>query len=383
MISRADNSALAEWWRTLDKVMLGAVLTLVLAGFLISFAASPSVAERVGHDSFYFIKRHGVYMIAAVILLIVSSTASPARVRQSALFLLLISMVLTAATLFVGGESKGATRWLRFFGFSIQPSEFLKPAFVITCAWLFAENDRRPDIPGNLFAVILVAAVCALLLVQPDFGQTVLVGLIWGTMFFIAGVPWLWIIAIAIVAMGVISAAYVTLPHVAGRFDRFFTGEGDNFQVETAMEAILNGGWLGQGPGEGTVKRILPDGHADFPFAVVTEEFGIIAAIALMFLVLFIVLRGLRAAARQPDAFARLAISGLVMIYGFQSMIHFGVNLSLLPPKGMTLPFISYGGSSLMASALTMGFVLALTRQRPELRHRKITGFSVAKLRET
>ena len=378
MISRADNSALTEWWRTIDKTLLGAVLILMLSGMLLSFAASPPVAERIGYDSFHFIKRHAFFLIPALGMLIATSFLTPTWVRRAALALFALSVVMLLATLFLGMEAKGSRRWLVIAGFTIQPSEFIKPAFVVITAWLFAENARRPDIPGNLFSIILVGIVCALLIAQPDFGQTILVAFVWGAMFFLAGMSWIWIILLGVIGLGGITAAYLFFPHVAGRMDRFITGEGDNFQVDTGLQAIVHGGWFGQGPGEGSVKRILPDGHSDFPFAVAAEEFGIIVAIGLVLVFGFIVIRTLRHALRSQDAYERLAIAGLVILFAMQSMIHLSVNLKLIPAKGMTLPFISYGGSSLIASAITMGFIIALTRQRPEMRRRKNVGFGVS-----
>ena len=377
MISRADNSALTEWWRTIDKTLLGAVLILMFSGMLLSFAASPPVAERIGYDSFHFIKRHAFFLVPALGMLIATSFFTPTWVRRAALALFALSVVMLLATLFLGMEAKGSRRWLVIAGFTIQPSEFIKPAFVVITAWLFAENARRPDIPGNLFSIILVGIVCALLIAQPDFGQTILVAFVWGAMFFLAGMSWVWIILLGVIGLGGITAAYLFFPHVAGRMDRFITGEGDNFQVDTGLQAIVHGGWFGQGPGEGSVKNILPDGHSDFPFAVAAEEFGIILAIGLVLVFGFIVVRTLRHALRAQDAYERLAIAGLVILFAMQSMIHLSVNLKLIPAKGMTLPFISYGGSSLIASAITMGFIIALTRQRPEMRRRRNVGFGV------
>ena len=272
------------------------------------------------------------------------------------------------AALFFGVEIKGARRWMDFGPLSIQPSEFMKPAFVIICAWLFAEKTRRPDIPGNLFALILLIVVVALLVAQPDLGQTTLVAAAWGGLFFMAGMPWLWIAVLGGAAVGGGFTAYTVFPHVASRINRFITGEGDTFQTDTAREAIMHGGWLGQGPGEGTIKRMLPDSHTDFAFSVLAEEFGVISCMALAAIFAFIVIRGLQVANAQRDTFNRLAISGLVLLFGLQSIINMAVNLQLMPAKGMTLPFISYGGSSMMAVAVSAGFVLALTRKRPENR---------------
>lgn len=377
MVSRADRSALAEWWRTVDRPMLGAVLFLMLCGMLLSFAASPAVAERIGADEFHFVKRHALFLIPALGILLVCSFLTPRQVRRVSLLIFGVSIVLMIATLFVGAEVKGSRRWLEIAGFTIQPSELMKPGFVVITAWLFAENSRRPDIPGNLFSIILFAIVAALLVAQPDFGQTLLIAVVWGALFFMAGMPWIWITALGFIGFGGMVSAYYFFPHVAGRIDRFVTGEGDNFQVETAREAIIHGGWLGQGPGEGTVKKIIPDSHADFPLAVAAEEFGILACLLLVSIFAFIVVRGLQHALAEKDAYVRHAASGLLVLFAFQSMINMMVNLQLMPAKGMTLPFISYGGSSLVSMALVMGFVLALCRQRPESRRAAPYGFTM------
>ena len=365
--SRADRGAVSDWWWTIDRWFLAAFFMLCGLGVILSFAASPAVAERIGLDEFHFVKRQIVFMIPAVIAMVGISFLTPRQVRRVAILMLIVSLVAMAATLFIGAEVKGSRRWLSIIGMSVQPSEFLKPAFVIVCAFLFAEHARQPQIPGNLFAILLMGVVAALLVAQPDLGQTMLITATWGTMFFMAGMAWGWIIALGSIAAVGAGAAYLVFPHVAGRIDRFLTGEGDTFQVDTGREAIVRGGWLGQGPGEGTVKRILPDSHTDFVFSVAAEEFGIIVCFVIVALFAFIVLRGLMFAMRERDDFTRLSVAGLVVLFGFQSMINIGVNLQLLPAKGMTLPFISYGGSSLLAMAISVGMLLALTRRRPDM----------------
>jgi len=369
MVSRTDRSAFAEWWWTVDKYLLVALLTLMLGGVVLSLAGSPPVAERLGLDSFHFFERHVFFFVPAVGVLIATSFLSPKQARRVALGVLIVALVLMLATLFVGVEVKGARRWITILGLSLQPSEFMKPAFVVVVAWLFAENARRPDIPCNLFALILLAIAAALLIAEPDFGQTMLVATAWGALFFMAGVPWVWIAGLGLTAIVGIFAAYMGLSHVAGRIDRFLSPQsGDTFQIDRALESILRGGWLGQGPGEGTVKRILPDAHTDFIFAVAAEEFGIILCIGLVLLFAIVVFRGLANSLRTEDAFSRLASAGLVVLFGVQSVINISVNLRLLPQKGMTLPFISYGGSSMIAVAFGMGLLLALSRRRPEPR---------------
>ncbi len=368
MVSRVDRGPVANWWWTIDRFFLAACLALMGLGVLLSFAASPAVAERIGLDSYHFVTRQIVFMVPGVVVMIAVSFLTPREIRRFALILLAVAMVMMVGALFFGMEVKGARRWVNIVGISIQPSEFMKPAFVVVCAWLFSERERGGDMPGNLLAMMLFATVAGLLVLQPDLGQTMLTATTWGAMFFLAGLPIIWIVALGGLAVGGAFSAYVIFPHVAGRVNRFLTGQGDTFQVDAGREAILRGGWFGQGPGEGTIKRIIPDSHTDFIFSVAAEEYGIILCLIIMLLFAFIVVRGLSIALKERDPFTRLAVSGIVILFGFQSIINMAVNLHLMPAKGMTLPFISYGGSSLVAIAITMGILLALTRRRPEAR---------------
>jgi cell division protein FtsW len=378
MVSRADRGALADWFWTIDRFFLATFVLLMGLGFMLSFAASPPVAERIGLPSFHFVERHAVFLLPSLAVMIGLSFLTPRQVRRTAIIILVISISMMVLALFFGVEIKGARRWFSLGPLSIQPSEFLKPSFVVVCAWLFAEHARQPEIPGNLFAMILFGIVVALLVAQPDLGQTILTSAVWGSMFFMAGMPWLWIVLLGGMGVGGLFAAYHIFPHVAGRIDRFMTGEGDTFQVDTAREAIIRGNWFGQGPGEGIVKRILPDSHTDFIFSVAAEEFGIIFCMVLVAIFAFIVIRGLSHAYRERNDFNRFAVAGLVLQIGIQSMINIGVNLELMPAKGMTLPLISYGGSSMIAICVTAGFILALTRHRPEKRAQERSLFRVS-----
>jgi len=368
MVSRAERGPLADWFWTIDRFFLAMFVFLMGIGFMLSFAASPAVAERIGLEPFHFVKRHAAFMIPSLMVMIGLSFLTPRQVRRTAILLLIVAIAMMLLALFFGVEVKGSRRWVTLAGISIQPSEFMKPAFVVVCAWLFAEHARQPEIPGNLFAIILFGMVAALLVAQPDLGQTILTTAVWGGMFFMAGMPWLWIIVLGVGGAGGLVSAYYVFPHVAGRIDKFMTGEGDTFQIDTAREAIIRGDWFGQGPGEGIVKRIIPDAHTDFIFSVAAEEFGIIFCIALVALFTALVLRGLSHAYKEKNDFNRFAVAGLVLQMGIQSIINIGVNLELLPAKGMTLPLISYGGSSMVAICVTAGFILALTRHRPEKR---------------
>lgn len=366
MVSRADRSAFAEWWWTVDKPLLTGLVALLVGGVVLSLGASPSVAERLGYESNHFIVRHLLFFVPTVALMIGVSFITPRMARRLSMILVVGMIGLMLMTLVIGVEVNGSRRWIDVAGFSLQPSEFLKPAFIVMCAWLFTESGRNREVPGNLLAVLLLVVVVVLLVAQPDFGQTILVTVSWGAVFFLAGMPWSWIVIIAGTASLGVFAAYSSIPHVAGRIDRFLDpGAGDTYQIDTALQAFVNGGWFGVGPGEGTVKRILPDAHTDFIFAVAAEEFGLIFCVVLVALFGFVVVRGLLRSLRCEDAFARVAASGLMILFGVQSVINMAVNLNLMPSKGMTLPFISYGGSSMLAIAIGMGLVLALTRRRP------------------
>lgn len=366
MVSRTQRTPFAQWWWTVDRLTLAAIFALMLAGVILLLAASSPVATKLGLDPFHFVNRQILYLLPAIAIMLGTSFLSPRQIRRLALVVFAVSTVLLAATLVAGTEIKGARRWIVLLGVNIQPSEFVKPAFVILIAWLFAESSRRPEMPANSMALILLGLVGSLLVLQPDFGQTMLIAMVWGALFFIAGMRIIWVLGLGGAAIVGLSAAYFTVPHVARRFKRFFDpSSGDTFQIDSAVESFVRGGWFGRGPGEGVVKRILPDSHADFIFAVAAEEFGVVLCIVLVLLFAFVVTRTLARAMANEDPFARFAATGLAVLFGAQAAINMAVNLHLIPAKGMTLPFISYGGSSLLSLAYGMGMLLALTRESP------------------
>jgi cell division protein FtsW len=366
MISRAQRTPFGEWWWTVDKLTLAATGALMLAGVVLSLAASPPVAGRLGLEPFFFVNRHIFYLLVSIPIMIGVSFLTPRQIRRLAIVIFAVSLVLVALTPEFGPEIKGARRWLVIFGMNIQPSEFLKPAFVILIAWLFGESARRADMPANALSLALLLGVVALLVMQPDFGQTMLVALVWSALFFTAGMRLVWVAGIAGIAGAGLTVAYFMVPHVTRRIQHFLNpGQGDSFNIDIATESFMRGGWFGRGPGEGTVKRILPESHTDFVFAVAGEEFGVALCLALVALFAFIVIRSLVRAMRNEDLFARFAAAGLAILFGAQSAINVAVNLRLIPAKGMTLPFISYGGSSMISLAYAMGMLLALTREQP------------------
>ncbi len=368
MVSRAERTEFNEWWWTVDRLLLFSFLALMLLGILFGLAASPPVAGRLGLSTFHFVNRQAFFLVIAIAVMVGVSFMPLRLVRRLSLLVFAVALVLVIGTLFFGAEVKGARRWISLAGISIQPSEFLKPAFVVLAAWAFSEKANRTDMPGTLMAVMLLPMVVVPLILQPDFGQTMLVSAVWCGLFFIAGLHILWVIGLGGAGVVGLFLAYQFLPHVTSRIDKFLNkgnGGASEFQAEMARESLLSGGLFGKGPGEGTVKRSLPDSHTDYIFAVVGEEFGLIVCFLVVALFATIVLRGLIIAFRSEEPFTRFTAAGLSMLFGFQASINMAVNLDLIPPKGMTLPFISYGGSSLISLALTTGFLLAVTRKRP------------------
>ena len=365
IFARSDTSILGRWWWTVDRWTLTAVCALIAFGIIMALAASPSVAERVGFDYFYFARRQLIYLPIALAFMLGASLLSPAGVLRAATLFLAIFTLLVIATFLFGTEIKGARRWITLGPLSAQPSEFLKPAFAVFAAWLFAAARNGSLTHGNLISIAAYGFLVALLLMQPDVGMAVVISAVWACQFFLAGLPLYWAALLGVLGIGGLIVAYLILPHVASRIDRFLDpSSGDSYQVDRSLEAFLNGGWFGRGPGEGTVKEVLPDAHSDFVFAVAGEEFGLFVCLVIVCLFAFVVLRGFAKALQETDLFVLLATSGLIVQFGLQALINMGSTLRLMPTKGMTLPFVSYGGSSLIAMGLCIGFLLALTRRR-------------------
>ena len=378
---RTDKSVFGRWWWTVDRWMLMAIFSVAAIGALLTLAASPAIAERRDLDTFYFVKRQFVFLPMSMIVMILVSLMSPKGIRRLAFGCACAALTGMIFTLLIGEQIKGASRWIHFLGLSVQPSEFIKPAFAVIAAWLFAQTRVISEFPGNKIATALFILIVGLLLFQPDVGMACVVAAIWGIEFFLAGLPLILVVGIAFMFMGGIVGAYFTFDHVQVRINRFFDPTaGEGYQVTRSLEAFRNGGLFGRGPGEGRVKEDLPDAHADFIFAVAGEEFGVIACLVLLGLFAFIVLRGFSKALREQDLFIMLASAGLIVQFGIQAIINISSTLNMIPPKGMTLPFVSYGGSSALALGIGMGMLLALTRRRPvgfsskRMRSRKISG---------
>ncbi|MCB1509445.1 MAG: cell division protein FtsW [Hyphomicrobiaceae bacterium] len=359
-------------------MLLTCIFVLVLLGVVISLAASPSVALAKDLPAFHFVNRHVIFATGGVIGMLAVSLLSPRGVRRLALGVFAVALVLLVV-IAIGGESiNGAKRWIRLLGFSFQPSEVAKPAFVVLAAWAFAEMQRRRDVPALPMAIALYVTLAALLVIQPDVGQTLLVTLVWGALFLLAGLPLPWAGAFAGLLSTGLALAYVSLTYVRGRIDAFLAGAySETSQMGRAYHSFVQGGFFGRGPGEGTIKTILPDAHTDFIFAVIAEEYGVIACLGLVCLFGVIVFRAFVRGLAVEELDVRYGIIGLSLLVGLQALINMGVNVGLLPAKGMTLPMISAGGSSMIGMSLTLGMLLALTRARPELgRYRRRVGTS-------
>ena len=365
MFARIDQRPVARWWWTVDRWTLGALLLLLGFGAVMSMAASPAVAERLGYAPLHFAERQLAVMPFALAIMFGVSLLPPRTVRRVAFVGFAIAFALLALTFVIGTEIKGARRWINLPGVSIQPSEFVKPTFAIVAAWLFAEQKDRPGFPGNVISIALFLPLIAMLIKQPDLGMAVVVAAVWFAQFFMAGLRLYWAAAGAIAGFTGLAGAYLWLPHVTSRINRFLDpAAGDHYQVNRSLEAFANGGLWGRGPGEGTIKDVLPDAHADFVFAVAGEEFGLLVCLAIVVVFAFIVLRGLSRLLQEGNLFVLLAATGLLIQFGLQAAINMASTVHLIPTKGMTLPFLSYGGSSMLALAFGMGMMLALTRRR-------------------
>ena len=373
MLSRADNSTLGRWWWTIDRWTLGAVGTLIGVGYIMMLAASPAVAERIGQSRDIFILKQVVFLALAGVVVVGVSLLSPREIRRLALAGCCVALLLTAFTMVSGVEIKGARRWISIPGMTLQPSEFLKPCFAVVAAWLISEGRRAARSNrtilgmswGTPAAIGIFLVIAFLLKSQPDIGMLAVVTTVFFVQLYVAGLP-IVLVGLGMIGLGGAAAgAYLLFPHVQARVEKYLHPTLESaYQPTLALEAFGNGGLLGRGPGEGRVKNQLPDAHADFVYAVAGEEFGLIVCLLILGIFAFIVLRGILRLLHEQDLFVTLACTGLVAGFGLQAFVNMASSLALIPTKGMTLPFISYGGSSVIAVALGMGMLLALTRRR-------------------
>lgn len=370
LFSREDQSSISAWWWTVDRAMLAAIFVLMGFGIMLISTASPPVAEHLGLGPYHFFWRHIILLGPSVVVMIVISMLSEQQIWRMGVVLFGCCIAALILVLLTGNEIKGAQRWIHLGGFSLQPSEFMKPAFAVLAAKFMAlemqgQSDTGTNFPGHAISAGLYGTVLVLLLLQPDLGMSVIVTAIWAAQIFLAGFPFMILMVLGVLAVGGLLGAYYGLAHVKSRVDRFWDpASGDNYQVEKSLEAFQNGGLFGTGPGQGTVKLGLPDAHADFIFAVAGEEMGLIFTFILMALYFFLIFRGFSRLKGSENLFAVLAAGGLLTMFGLQALVHMGSSLNVLPAKGMTLPFISYGGSSILAVCISAGIILALTRRQ-------------------
>lgn len=364
-LDRTNTGFIGQWWFTVDHLMLAAVAALMALGAMLIFASSHAVAERIGVEPFYFANRQMVFLVLGAVVMCAVSMMSAPWVRRFAVIGLIVSFILLVLVQIVGAEIKGSKQWISLLGFSLQPSEFAKPFFVVTTAWILSLKQMKEQFPGYSISIATYLVLVMLLMLQPDVGMTLVVTVVWGAMLFLSGLPIIWFVLMGVGGLLGITGAYFAFSHVQQRINTFINPTaGDNFQSSKSLQAFANGGFLGQGPGEGEVKSVLPDSHTDFIFAVAGEELGVIASIIIVLIFAFVVVRGFARLLAETDLFTIYAASGLLILFGFQALVNMGVALNMLPNTGMTLPFISYGGSSMLAVSMSIGMVLALTRRR-------------------
>ena len=365
---RDGEPVLPKWWRTVDRWSLSCILMLFAIGLLLGLAASPPLAEKNNFAAFHYVQRQAAFGMMAMVALLLTSMMSPVVVRRLAVLGFLVAFVGLALLPFFGTDfGKGAVRWYSLGFGSLQPSEFLKPGFVVAAAWMISASLEINGPPGRLWSFVLCIAIVLMLAMQPDFGQACLVLFGWGVMYFVAGAPMVLLVGMAALVVIAGTVAYSHSEHFARRIDGFLSTEVDpTTQLGYATNAIREGGLFGVGVGEGEVKWSLPDAHTDFIIAVAAEEYGLVLVLCIIALYTTIVVRSLVRLIRERDPFIRLAGTGLACMFGVQAMINMGVAVRLLPAKGMTLPFVSYGGSSVIASGIALGMLLAFTRTRPQ-----------------
>lgn len=362
--SRQSHNALAKWLWTVDKVILFVSLALLSIGIILDITASPAVARRINVDDFWFVRKQVLYVIASIGIIFFLSMLKLKTIRRLSLLGFVVCFGLLVLTLFFGFETKGAKRWMSIAGFSMQASEFMKPIFIVVTAWLLDCGKKYDYFPGMAVSIGLYGAIAVLLLLQPDVGMTLLVTAIFGLQLFLAGLPMLFVGILAAGGIAVLFVLYFTFPHFHARVDQFLYGSDEtSYQINRAMEAFQNGNLVGRGPGEGTVKLHIPDAHTDFVFAVAGEEYGVWLCLIIIVLFAVIITRALRAAMKETNLFVMYAEVGLAASLGLQAFVNMASSLHIIPTKGMTLPFISYGGSSLLGSAIEIGMLLAITRK--------------------
>mgnify|MGYP000566053751 FL=1 len=352
-----------NWWRSIDRKIFITTIILIFIGCLISFGATPSIAIKYGLEPYYFVKKHLIFTPVAFFFIFFTSLFSKVGIKRFFLFIFLISVFFIFYSFFIGIESKGSMRWVYFFGYSFQPSEFLKVSFIIICAWIFSSKNQLKAINNQIFSFILYLFVSGLILYQPDFSMFIIISSVYFGQLFINGLKWKWIIICSFFFSFVFFVTYFLLSNVKIRIDNFFDpSTGDNYQISKSLQAIKEGGLFGKGTGMGTVKDNLPDAHTDFIFSVIAEEFGLISCLFVIIFFIYLIFKIYKRVKNEKYLFVILSVSGLVIQLGSQIFVNIGSTIGLIPTTGTTLPFISYGGSSMISTALNIGVILALTR---------------------
>ncbi len=361
---RNSLSLITKWWLDIDKINFLLVLGIITFGLMMTASASPAIAKRIDVDKFFFLKKQFIFVLMAIVIMIVISFLDYEQIKIISIVGLSFTIFMLILVLLFGTEAKGARRWISIAGFTMQPSEFVKTFFVIFNAYILQKfNNEKWTLKYGISAGLYFLIVM-LLILQPDFGMTLTVTLLWIAQLFVFGLPTMFIVIMGILGvMGAITA-YVALPHVEDRINKFLDTDGKNYQVERSLDAFINGSFLGTGPGNGVVKKFIPDAHTDFVFAVIGEEYGVISCAIIVIIFAYLITRIIKRALDEENAFVYLALFGLMMQFTIQVIVNIGVNLRLLPAKGMTLPFISYGGSSMISMAVCFGLILAFTKRK-------------------
>ncbi len=360
-----DTKIIYNWWRSVDRTVLIFTLILILIGGLVSFAATPSVAEKYNLDHYFFVKKHLIFIPLCFFFIFFISCLSELGIKRFFLFIFLISIFFIFYSFFSGIEVKGSNRWVSFFDYRFQPSEFLKVSFIITSGWIFSIVNKPQDLNNKFISFLLYLFVSILILSQPDFSMFCIISAVYAAQLWIAGLKWKWLSLIILFFISIIILCYLILDNVKRRIDNFIDPTtGDNYQITKSLQAIIEGGFFGKGPGLGTIKDSLPDAHTDFIFAVVAEEFGWISCLFIIFIFIFLIFKIFQRIKEEKNIFTILVVSGLVLQFGMQIFVNIASTIGLIPTTGTTLPFISYGGSSMFSISFSIGTILSLTRRK-------------------
>lgn len=364
LFDRNSLSAIKKWWIDIDKVNFLIIISIMVFGLMMTASSSPAIAKRIDVDKFYFLKKQMIFFILALILVVTISFLNQDNIKLFALFGISASLFLLVVVLFFGIEAKGAKRWMSVAGFTLQPSEFAKTFFVIFNAYILQRFAAQRFLYKYGVSMILLLSLLVLLLLQPDFGMSITLVVLWASQLFIYGLPMIIVIILAILGVFGAISAYLVFPHVEDRINKFLDTDGKNYQVERSIDAFNNGSFFGVGPNNGVVKNFIPDAHTDFIFAVIGEEYGVLTCMLVVLVFAYLITRIIKYCLDEENMFVYLSLFGLMIQFSMQMIVNVGASLHLLPAKGMTLPFISYGGSSMISMGICFGLILAFTKRK-------------------